>query len=94
MVLIYLVPKNIRVKREIFKGFGLLEIFCLFVSGIIGYFMTLLVTSFNLKVFLFCIFPFITFILLLPLPNGGRPLTIVIRFVKFQHNQKQYKLKI
>ena len=89
-----MIPKNIKVKREVFKGFGLIEIFCLFVSGVVGYIVSLAINYFNLKVFLFCLFPFITFILLLPLPNGGRPLTIVIRFIKFQYNQKNYKLKI
>lgn len=93
MVLIYLIPKNIKVKKEIFKGIGIIELIALSCSLIIGYLLSLLVTSFQIKIFLFFIIPLILFILLLPLPNGGTSLTILIKFIKYQKNQKKYKLK-
>ncbi len=35
--MIYLIPKNIKVKREIFKGFGVIELLALGVSFGIGF---------------------------------------------------------
>ena len=93
MVLIYLIPKNIKVKKEIFKGIGIFELIALAISMGIGYLLTLLVKPFQMKIFLFFLFPLILFILLIPLPNGGTCLTILIKFIKYQTNQKNYKLK-
>ena len=57
----YLIPKNIKVKREIFKGFGMLELLVLGMSLIIGFILQNFVVDYKLKVFLFIIFPIITF---------------------------------
>jgi len=89
----YLIPKNIKIKREIFKGFGILEILAMGVSLVIGLLLTYLVNGYQIKIFLFSILPLATFILLLPLPNGSTALKILIKFIKFQRSQKKYKLK-
>ena len=89
----YLIPKNIKVKREIFKGFGILEIIILSTSFIFGFFIQYLVHDFYMKVFLFFLFPLTTFLLLMPLPNGSTPFLIFRKFIKYQTNQKQYKYK-
>ena len=49
----YLIPKNIKVKREIFKGFGMLELLVLGMSLIIGFILQNFVVDYKLKVFLF-----------------------------------------
>lgn len=89
----YLIPKNIKIKREIFKGFGILEILAMGVSLVIGLLLSYLVNGYQIKIFLFSILPLATFILLLPLPNGSTALKILIKFIKFQRSQKKYKLK-
>ena len=89
----YLIPKNIKVKREIFKGFGILEIIFLAISFGLGFLLQNLVSEFHTKIFLFFLFPLSTFLLLLPLPNGSTPLIIFRKFLKYQHNQKNYKFK-
>ena len=91
MLLIYLIPKNIKVKKEIFKGFGILEIGALALSLAIGYLLSLFATRFQVKMFLFCILPLANFIMLIPLPNGATALKILLKFIKYQKNQKQYK---
>jgi hypothetical protein len=87
----YFIPKNIKVKREIFKGFGILEILAIAISLAIGYLLSLLARGFYSKLFLFSIIPFAVFILLLPLPNSGTALNILIKFIKYKKNQKNYK---
>lgn len=89
----YLIPKNIKVKREIFKGIGIIEIIALAISFGLGFLFQKFATQFQIKVFLFFIFPLTTFLLLLPLPNGSTPLIIFKKFIKFQRNQKCYKFK-
>lgn len=89
----YLIPKNIKVKREIFKGFGILEILAIAISFCIGFLLQYLVNKFELKVFLFIVFPLLTFILLMPLPNGSTPLIIFKKFLRYKHNQKNFKFK-
>lgn len=89
----YLIPKNIKVKREIFKGFGMLELLVLGMSLIIGFILQNFVADYKLKVFLFIIFPIITFFLLFPLPNGSKLIIILKKFAIFQKSQKKYKLK-
>ena len=78
----YLIPKNIKTKREIFKGFGIFE--CIAVA---------IVPSYKLKVIFFCVPPLLTFLLLLPLPNGSTALTIFRKFLRFKKNQRCYKVK-
>jgi len=89
----YLIPKNIKTKREIFKGFGILEIIAMGISLGLGYLLQMLSTNFKVKIFLFFLLPLITFILLLPLPNGNTALNILIKYIRFNKNQKIYKYK-
>lgn len=89
----YLIPKNIKVKREIFKGFGILEIIAIALSLGFGFLLQNLSNSFHLKLFLFLMFPLATFLLLLPLPNGSTPFIIFKKFIKYQRYQKKYKYK-
>ncbi len=89
----YLIPKNIKVKKEIFKGFGIIELLAIAISLGIGYLLTLLVNNYKLKIILFSILPLTTFLLLIPLPNGITVLKILIKFIKYKASQQIYKLK-
>ena len=89
----YLIPKNIKIKREIFKGFGIVELIVLGLSLGIGFLLQNFSHEFHIKIFLFSFFPLITFLMLIPLPNGSTPLVIFRKFLKFQHNQRKYKYK-
>lgn len=91
--MMYLIPKNIKIKREIFKGFGMLEIIALAISFGLGFLLQNFAQEFYIKVFLFFVFPLAMFLLLLPLPNGSTPLIIFKKFLKYSKNQKQYKFK-
>ena len=90
----YLIPKNIKIKKEIFKGFGIVEIIVMAISLGIGFLSQSLVNDFRLKMILFIIFPITTFLLLLPLPNGSTPLIIFKKFIIYHNKQKKYKLKL
>lgn len=90
----YLIPKNIKVKKEIFKGIGIIELIALALSIVIGYLLSHLSTAFQMKIFLFFACPLLLFILLIPLPNGGTCLNIFIKFIKYHKRQKKYKLKV
>lgn len=87
----YLIPKNIKTKKEIFKGFGIIEILVMGVSFCIGFLFQSFVIKYKLKIFLFTIFPLFTFLLLLPLPNGSTPFIIFKKFLLYQKKQKIYK---
>lgn len=89
----YLIPKNIKVKKEIFKGFGLIEIIIIALSFGLGYLLQNLSNYFQFKIFLFFFFPLLTFLLLLPLPNGSTPFKIFKKFFHYHYNQKIYKFK-
>lgn len=89
----YLIPKNIKTKKEIFKGFGILEILAVGLACLIGFILQSIVTEFKLKVFLFSIVPLTTFLLIFPLPNGSTALTIFKKFIIFKKRQKIYKYK-
>lgn len=89
----YLIPKNIKMKKEIFKGFGIIEILAIGLSFGMGYLLTFLSSYYQIKVFLFFVLPLSTFILLIPLPNGSTPLKILMKFFRYQKNQKNYKIK-
>lgn len=91
--MMYLIPKNIKVKREIFKGFGILELIAMALSFGIGFLFQTIISSFQLKIFFFCLFPFSTFLLLLPLPNGSTAFVIFSKFIRYQRGQKRYKCK-
>ena len=85
----YLIPKNIKTKKEIFKGFGIFE--CIAIAISLG--ISLFITQYKLKVIFFCIPPLLMFLLLLPLPNGSTALTILKKFFKFKKSQRCYKVK-
>lgn len=87
MVLIYLIPKNIKIKKEIFKGFGILEILAMAISFGVGFFFQSFANDYRLKVFLFISFPITMFLLLLPLPNGSTPLIIFKKFLIYKRNR-------
>lgn len=88
----YLIPKNIKVKREIFRGYGVKEIALLGISILIGYMLARLFGKGLLKVFLFCFFPILMFLITLPMPTGnGNILGILIKMFKFMSSQKKYK---
>lgn len=90
----YFMPKNIKIKKEIFKGFGLIEIVIMAISLVTGYFFSYFTKTFYLKLILFCVFPFLTFILLMPLPNNKTLYLLLIKFLKYTINQKVYKRSI
>lgn len=89
----YLIPKNIKTKKEIFKGFGIFECIAIAVSLGVGYFCSLLISQFKIKMILFCVPPLLMFLLLLPLPNGSTTLTILRKFFIYQKHQKCFKVK-
>ena len=89
----YLIPKNIKTKKEIFKGFGIFECIAIAIALGIGYLLTLFIKQYKLKVIFFCVPPLLMFLLLLPLPNGSTALTILKKFFKFKGNQRCYKIK-
>ena len=89
----YLIPKNIKVKKEIFKGFGILEIICVAISLGVGYLLSHLSNNFYVSITIFSVFPLLTFILLVPLPNGTNALLILKKFFLFTRRQKNYKFK-
>lgn len=89
----YLIPKNIKVKREIFKGFGIIELVAMGLSFGLGFIFQNITNKFQIKIFLFFVFPLFTFLLLLPLPNGSTPLIIFKKFLRYIKKQKNYKYK-
>lgn len=88
----YLIPKNIKTKKEIFKGFGILEILIMGISFFIGFIVQSFFDSYKIKIFVTTIFPLFTFLLLLPLPNGSTPFIIFRKFLIYQKRQKIYKI--
>ena len=52
----YLIPKNIKTKKEIFKGFGILECIAIAISFGIGYLFSFFITQYKLKVIFFYYF--------------------------------------
>lgn len=88
----YLIPKNIKVKREIFKGYGIKEVFLLGLSIFIGFILSKFLGKGLVKIFFFCLFPILTFLITLPIPTGtGNILGILIKMFKFRLSQKKYK---
>lgn len=88
---LYFIPKNIKIKKEIFKGFGMIEIIAMAISIAVGYLASYFIKVFHIKLFMFCIFPFTTFILLMPLPNNKTVFLILKKFFKYLTSQKVYK---
>lgn len=88
----YLIPKNIKVKREIFRGYGIKEMILLILSVLIGFLLAKFFGTDLMKVFLFCFFPILTFLITLPMPNGnGNILIVLTKMIKFRMGQKKYK---
>lgn len=88
----YLIPKNIKVKREIFKGYGIKEVLLLGMSVLIGFILAKFLGTGLVKIFFFCFFPILTFLITLPMPTGsGNILGILIKMIKFRTSQKKYK---
>jgi len=88
---LYFIPKNIKIKKEIFKGFGVIEIIVMSISIVFGYLLSYLFKPFYVKLSMFCIFPFITFIMLMPLPNNKTIFLIFKKFFRYIYNQKIYR---
>ena len=89
----YLIPKNIKTKKEIFRGFGIIECIAIAIALGIGYLFTIFLKGFKLKMIFFCVPPLLTFLLLIPLPNGSTALTIFKKFLIYLKKQKCYKVK-
>lgn len=89
----YLIPKNIKIKREIFKGVGIIELITLFVSLMTGFYLSSLANGFYLKILLFIPLPLINIILVLPLPNGSTFFIILKRFIIYKSKQQNFKYK-
>lgn len=89
--MIYLIPKNIKVKKEIFKGYGLFELIFVVIGLIIGYLLSFLSNNITFKLILGSIIPILFILLTLPLPNGLTVLKILKKYFKYKFNQKLYK---
>ena len=88
----YLIPKNIKIKHEIFRGYGIKEIILIGISIITGFLISKFLGSGIIKVFYFSFFPILTFLITLPIPNGnGNILNVLIKLFKFKKSQKKYK---
>lgn len=86
----YLIPKNINVKREIFKGYGIKEVFLIGLSIITGILLAKFFGKGLVKIFLLCFFPILSFLITLPIPNNGNILEILIKLFNFKIHQKKY----
>ncbi len=89
----YLIPKNIKVKKEIFKGIGIIELIFISISLTLGFILQSLFSSIKVKIFVFFIFPLTAFLLILPLPNGATPLIIFRKLIKYYKRQRFFKYK-
>ena len=90
----YLIPKNIKVKREVFKGYGIKEIGLIFISFCFGYLISILGSNHMVKILLFSIPSILSILLTMPLPNGLTVFIIIQRYIKFNYNQKIFKKDI
>ena len=87
----YLIPKNIKVKREVFKGYGIKDIGFIFISFCIGYIISFLGSNHIMKLLLFSIPSILSILLTMPLPNGLTVFKIIQKYIKFNYNQKKLK---
>ncbi len=87
----YLIPKNIKVKREIFRGYGIIEILIVLISFGFGYLISLLGHHQTLKIVLFATPSILSILLTLPLPNRTTVFTIVQVYIKYVCKQRIYK---
>lgn len=89
--MMYLIPKNIKVKSEVFKGYGIKEILIVVIGLIVGYLLSLLSKIMIIKFSLFSIPLLLSFIITFPLPNGLSVIKIINKYVKYCFLQKRYK---
>mgnify|MGYP001052947632 CR=1 FL=1 len=88
----YLIPKNIKVKKEIFRGIGIVELILLVISVGIGYLCSCFPQDYKIKIFLFFFFPLTSFLLILPLPNGNTVFKILKKYIIYKRSQRKYKI--
>lgn len=89
--MMYLIPKNIKVKSEVFKGYGIKEILIVLIGLIVGYLLSLLSKTIIMKFSLFLIPLLLSLIITVPLSNGLSVSKIIIKYVKYCFFQKRYK---
>ena len=89
--MMYLIPKNIKVKSEVFKGYGIKEILIIVIGLIVGYLLSLLAKAMIIKFSLFSIPLLLSLIITFPLPNGLSVIKIINKYVKYSFFQKRYK---
>ena len=89
--MMYLIPKNIKVKNEVFKGYGIKEILIIIIGLVIGYLLSLLSKIMVIKFTLFSVPLLLTLTITFPLPNGLSVIKIIIKYVKYTFFQKKYK---
>ena len=89
--MMYLIPKNIKVKSEVFKGYGIKEIGFIFISFCVGYLISILGNNNIVKLLLFSIPSILSVLLTMPLPNGLTVFKIIQKYIKFNYNQKIFK---
>lgn len=87
----YLIPKNIKVKKEIFKGYGITEIIFVSMSLLLGYILSIISDNQTIKLVLFSIPSLLSILLTIPLPSGLTVFKIVQKYIIFEYCQKKYK---
>lgn len=87
----YLIPKNIKVKKEVFKGYGIKEIVFVFISICIGYLTSTLGSNYIVKIIIFSVPSILSILLTLPLPNGLTVFKILQKYIKYNYNRKTFK---
>lgn len=87
----YLIPKNIKVKKEIFKGYGIKEITFVSFSLLLGYMISIIPDNQTIKLVLFAIPSLLSILLTIPLPSGLTVFKILKKYIFFINCQKKYK---
>lgn len=87
----YLIPKNIKVKKEIFKGYGIKEILFISVSLLLGYIFSIIPDNQTIKLVLFAIPSLLSILLTIPLSSGLTVFKIAQKYINFEYFQKKYK---
>lgn len=87
----YLIPKNIKVKKEIFKGYGIKEIIFVSISLLLGYMISIIPDNQTIKLVIFSIPSLLAILLTIPLPSGLTVSKIIKKYIFFTYCQKKYK---
>ena len=87
----YLIPNNIKVKKEVFKGYGIKEIGFIFISFCVGYLISILGNNNIVKLLLFSIPSILSVLLTMPLPNGLTVFKIIQKYIKFKTKERVIK---